>query len=173
MVEENQIICSKMPACNARYKPLVSDDDDGDDSRRGSKTVSFKLDGHDNEDLASDTSPPRAWWLPPQAPAWLGWQSVFILFISLGWLSTIAAWHQTISGRPRVSGPAVGSPLLMYANTPIPQEVFEPVRKVFDKDNKYVGASRQADIAWDALVAGKTLLKSASLSVSVAHWNER
>ncbi|KAH7028213.1 uncharacterized protein B0I36DRAFT_205408, partial [Microdochium trichocladiopsis] len=45
-------------------------------------------------------------------------------------------------------------PLLMYANTPIPQEVFKPVKKVFDKDDKYVGGGRQADIAWDALVAG-------------------
>lgn len=76
------------------------------------------------------------------------WKIILIFFLSLGWLVTAACWYQS---RPSAEGP-----LHVYTNSPIPRDVFKPVKKVFQLDERYVGGTPEADVMWDKLVAGKS-----------------
>jgi len=103
---------------------------------------------NDTVDLEDASSLPAS---PPPRPSQRRNRktTITILVLGLGWfLTALAAWHQS---RASVSS----SGFRMYTNTPIPQDVFKPVRKVFDKDERYMGGGREADAAWDALVAGE------------------
>lgn len=115
---------------------------DNDDAASSSSSINTI----DLEDEASPSAHP-----PPPPPPRRSWKTtVPILALGLGWFATALAWHQ--SSRSPLS---LTSGFRMYTNTPIPQDVFKPVRRVFDKDERYMGGGREADAAWDALVAGE------------------
>lgn len=71
-----------------------------------------------------------------------------ILFLALGWLATCAYVYRT---RFQSNGL-----LHVYYNTPIPKDVFKPVKKVFHRDERYVGWNDEVNRNWDRLVAGKS-----------------
>ncbi|KKY18661.1 hypothetical protein UCDDS831_g05943 [Diplodia seriata] len=73
------------------------------------------------------------------------WQYVCIATLALGWAATVAYGYQT---RPRANGS-----LHVYTNTPIPKEVFKPVKRVFEKDERYIGDGQDVNHNWDKLVA--------------------
>lgn len=72
---------------------------------------------------------------------------IAVSFLCLGWLTTLAFWYKTT---PRNNGP-----LHVYSNTPIPKEVFIPVKKVFQPDERYIGGTAEVEREWDKLVAGE------------------
>ncbi|KAL1627243.1 hypothetical protein SLS56_006482 [Neofusicoccum ribis] len=74
------------------------------------------------------------------------WQYVCIAVLALGWASTVAYGYHT---RPRANGS-----LHVYTNTPIPKEVFSPVKRVFEPDQRYIGDGPDVNGHWDRLVAG-------------------
>ncbi|GIZ43943.1 hypothetical protein CKM354_000715200 [Cercospora kikuchii] len=69
-----------------------------------------------------------------------------ILLLALGWLATCAYVYRT---RFQSNGL-----LHVYYNTPIPKDVFKPVKKVFHRDERYVGWNDEVNRNWDRLVAG-------------------
>ncbi|KAK4209259.1 hypothetical protein QBC37DRAFT_294966 [Rhypophila decipiens] len=73
-----------------------------------------------------------------------------IAVLALGWSATLISWFQAYSGPKNVDN----GPLHVYTNTPIPKEVFLPVKKVFEPDERYIGGGREVEKHWDALVAG-------------------
>lgn len=75
---------------------------------------------------------------------------IAVSFLCLGWLTTVAFWYKTA---PRSNGP-----LHVYTNTPIPKEVFTPVKKVFQPDERYIGGTPDVEREWDKLVAGESSL---------------
>ena len=77
---------------------------------------------------------------------WLSWSSAVICVLSLGWLATVVTWYH--------SHPSSNGPLHVYTNTPIPKEVFKPVKRIFEPDERYVGGGHEVEMMWDKLVAG-------------------
>lgn len=75
-----------------------------------------------------------------------------ICVLALGWTLTLT---YSYLNRPEDNGP-----LHVYTRTPIPKEVFSPVKKVFDVDPRYVGDGVEINYAWDKLVAGELLIRS-------------
>ncbi|KAK3681698.1 hypothetical protein B0T22DRAFT_300091 [Podospora appendiculata] len=72
---------------------------------------------------------------------------VVVTLLSLGWATTLVCWYKATS-------PQDNGPLHVYHNTPIPREVFVPVKKVFEPDERYVGGGPEVEKHWDQLVAG-------------------
>lgn len=73
-----------------------------------------------------------------------------VALLSIGWAATLIGWYKmAAAARPPDNGP-----LHVYHNTPIPKEVFLPVKKVFEPDERYVGGGPEVGKHWDALVAG-------------------
>jgi len=75
------------------------------------------------------------------------WHYLCISILAIGWVGTIVYNHR--------APPKENGPLHLYTNTPIPKEVFKPVKVIFDKDPKYMGYSKEVNDEWDLLVAGK------------------
>ncbi|KAM7215687.1 protein of unknown function (DUF3328) domain containing protein [Rhypophila decipiens] len=75
-----------------------------------------------------------------------------IAVLALGWAATLISWSrwQAYSGPNHLDN----GPLHVYTNTPIPKEVFLPVKKVFEPDERYIGGGPEVEKHWDALVAG-------------------
>jgi hypothetical protein len=73
-------------------------------------------------------------------------QNLCIAFLAFGWTATAAYGYYT---RPRENGP-----LHVYTNTPIPKEVFNPVKRIFGPDERYVGDGSDVNHYWDKLVTG-------------------
>ena len=73
-----------------------------------------------------------------------------ICALALGWTVTVVYGY--------LHRPADNGPLHVYTRTPIPKEVFSPVKRVFDVDPRYVGDGMEVNHAWDKLVAGEILL---------------
>lgn len=69
-----------------------------------------------------------------------------VLFLSVGWAVTAVSFWKSMKSSD--------GPLHVYTFTPIPKDVFEPVKKVFQPDDRYIGNSMEVDHHWDALVAG-------------------
>jgi hypothetical protein len=80
-----------------------------------------------------------------------------ICALALGWTLTIAYSY--------LNHPADNGPLHVYTRTPIPKEVFSPVKKVFDVDPRYVGDGVEINHAWDKLVAGEILIGSKEIKL--------
>ncbi|KAL1617124.1 hypothetical protein SLS56_011127 [Neofusicoccum ribis] len=74
------------------------------------------------------------------------WPYAAIAFLTLGWAFTAAYAYRS---RTLETGL-----LHAYRNTPIPKEVFQPVKKVFMPDQRYIGQGPEVEAAWDSLVAG-------------------
>ena len=72
-------------------------------------------------------------------------QIILIFILSGGWaISSIYYWK------------SLSSPKLTLG--PIPRDVLEPrIKKIFNKDERYIGPSMEANRHWDALVAGRLL----------------
>ena len=83
---------------------------------------------------------------PGNRTNWLSWSTAAICLLSLGWLATGVAWYHY---RPSSNGP-----LHVHTNTPIPKEVFKPVKRIFEPDERYVGGGDEVETMWDQLVAG-------------------
>lgn len=75
------------------------------------------------------------------------WHYLCIAILAIGWVGTIVYNHR--------APPKENGPLHLYTNTPIPKEVFKPVKVIFDKDPKYMGYSKEVNDEWNLLVAGK------------------
>lgn len=71
-----------------------------------------------------------------------------VIILALGWAATFAYIYHT---RTESNGL-----LHVYHNTPIPKEVFNPVKKIFHRDERYIGWSDEVNRNWDTLVAGNT-----------------
>lgn len=69
-----------------------------------------------------------------------------ISFLALGWAATAFYIYSTKFESNGL--------LHVYHNTPIPKGVFSPVKKVFNRDERYIGWSDEVNRNWDALVAG-------------------
>ena len=80
-----------------------------------------------------------------------------ICALALGWTLTTAYSY--------LNRPADNGPLHVYTRTPIPKEVFSPVKKVFDVDPRYVGDGVEINHAWDKLVAGEILIGSKEIKL--------
>lgn len=78
------------------------------------------------------------------------WLYICIAFLSVGWTATVIFVH--------LSRPVTNGPLHAYTYTPIPKEVFLPVKKVFQADEHFVGDGIEANQYWDRLVAGTSAL---------------
>lgn len=77
--------------------------------------------------------------------------------LCLGWATTLVCWYTTSThsnGDSLTKSMADNGPLHVYHNTPIPKEVFIPVKKVFEVEEKYVGGGPEVEKEWDKLVAG-------------------
>ncbi|KAH7032168.1 hypothetical protein B0J12DRAFT_713740 [Macrophomina phaseolina] len=72
-----------------------------------------------------------------------------VAFLALGWLLTAAySYHDR---------PLLNRPLRTYRESPIPQEVLNPVKKVFYPDERYICKTNpcpEVNHEWDKLVAG-------------------
>jgi hypothetical protein len=75
-------------------------------------------------------------------PRRVPWQALIIVALSSGWITTaLISWRNYASSLPSPS--------------PVPGDVLYPrIKKVFEKDERYVGPSLEAARNWDALVAG-------------------
>ena len=77
-----------------------------------------------------------------------------IAVLLLGWVTTLVCWYRAASAANMSNGP-----LHVYQHTPIPKEVFKPVKKTFDLDERYVGFTPEVNANWDALVAGESTVQ--------------
>ena len=99
--------------------------------------------------------------------SWLSWSASMICVLSMGWLATVVAWYHSHS----ISS---NGPLHVYTNTPIPKEVFKPVKRVFEPDERYVGGGSEVEAMWDQLVAGAcTSLDATFVCIILNADNER
>lgn len=80
------------------------------------------------------------------------WHYICIFVLALGWAATAVHNYRT---QPVEHEESESTMLHVYHNTPIPREVFNPVKKVFDKDPRYMGDGPEVNHYWDKLVAGK------------------
>jgi len=83
--------------------------------------------------------------LPPRRPNSSTLHYCIIIFLLVGWIATVAYYSQ----------PSSNGPLHVYSFTPIPKEVFKPVKKIFQPDERYIGDTPEVNQNWDALVAGE------------------
>lgn len=71
---------------------------------------------------------------------------ICVIFLALGWAATIEYFYHS-----RFESNGL---LHVYHNTPIPKAVFNPVKKVFNRDERYIGWNDEVNQNWDRLVAG-------------------
>lgn len=109
---------------------------------RGSDLKYREINNNDGEDTSvSDLEEHRNWNLLLY---------VVISILATGWTTTtILYWKSS------TIAPTPNRKFQLETFTPIPEDVFEPVRKVFQPDERYVGNSREVDHHWDDLVAGE------------------
>ncbi|KAK0608984.1 Oxidase ustYa [Lasiodiplodia hormozganensis] len=79
------------------------------------------------------------------------WHYICIFVLALGWAATAAHDYRTQAIEHEENESIL---LHVYSHTPIPREVFNPVKKVFDKDPRYMGDGPEVNHYWDKLVAG-------------------
>lgn len=75
---------------------------------------------------------------------------IVISILATGWTTTTILYWKSSAIAPTFNGK-----FQLGTFTPIPEDVFKPVRKVFQPDERYIGNSREVDHHWDDLVAGK------------------
>ncbi|KAK4864572.1 hypothetical protein LT330_009567 [Penicillium expansum] len=74
---------------------------------------------------------------------------IVISILATGWTTTTILYWKSSAIAPTFNGK-----FQLGTFTPIPEDVFKPVRKVFQPDERYIGNSREVDHHWDDLVAG-------------------
>lgn len=80
-------------------------------------------------------------------------QTFLIIFLSMGWIATLLSIY--------IREPQHNGTLRVYSQSPIPKEVFTPVKRIFEPEERFVGDGINVTQSWDTLVAGK--YKSAQL----------
>ncbi|KAJ5547247.1 hypothetical protein N7494_004832 [Penicillium frequentans] len=97
-----------------------------------------------NNDRESALSP-----IPEDSRHWSLFLYILITILATGWATTAAFYWKSPAIAATINGRIQLSTL-----TPIPENIFKPVRKVFQPDERYVGNSKEVDHHWDSLVAG-------------------
>jgi hypothetical protein len=73
-------------------------------------------------------------------------QTSIIIFLSMGWIATLLYIY--------VHEPQYNGTLRVYSQSPIPKEVFTPVKRIFEPEERFVGDGINVTRNWDTLVAG-------------------
>jgi hypothetical protein len=104
-------------------------------------TLKYQEINNDREDTSTPVPEDRHWNL---------FLYIVISILAIGWATTGALYWKSSAVATTLNGK-----LQVTMLTPIPEDVFKPVRRVFEPDERYVGNSKEVDHHWDALVAGK------------------
>ncbi|CDM33107.1 hypothetical protein DTO013E5_5704 [Penicillium roqueforti] len=107
---------------------------------RGSDSKYREINNNDGEDTALP--------VPEDHRHWNLLLYIVISILATGWTTTAVLYWKSYTA-PKISGKF---PLGTF--TPIPEDVFKPVRRVFQPDERYIGNSKEVDHHWDDLVAG-------------------
>lgn len=73
-------------------------------------------------------------------------QYACIAFLALAWAITLGLYWRLDHNSLRIP------------RSPIPNEIYKPVRKIFQPDQRYIGPSIETNHHWDDLVAGTVAL---------------
>lgn len=115
---------------------------------RGSDSKYREINNNDGEDTALP--------VPEDHRHWNLLLYIVISILATGWTTTAVLYWKSYTA-PKISGKF---PLGTF--TPIPEDVFKPVRRVFQPDERYIGNSKEVDHHWDDLVAGEMTTTSFS-----------